>query len=269
MIYKIHKSGSKQVNVKKIAFACSFAFLFTLNVAAEVCRIDVNKYKLQAPVDCINCQNDAKTPVDKIESPVHSVINFMTHENEQRTTVRKLKVYDHFLSSKKNKERCSNYKAISSEYFKEFQKHLVSCEQGPKKKQERICAWVLPQHNTKITEAIFSAVTETHRGVVRFKRGKYMDDLESPVRAQEAWCRKVEAKYENKVYLGCNQLKNLVREFDLGDRTTAAVKEAREAAQARATEAELREKTKRDGCKYFETHEPTILTQGIYLQCTL
>ncbi len=257
--------------LRKLSF---FFFFISIQVgAAEICKIDFDKYKLQAPVDCVVCQNDIKIPSDAVESTVNPVINFVTEEKEQRSLVRKMKVYDHFLSSNDNATRCSNYKVLAREFSKEFQSHLANCEKGPDliDKKKIICDWVLPKYNSKITDTFYAYWSEvTPSGQVKFKPGKTMVDIEIPIRAQEAWCRKVEKAYKNRIFLGCQTLKDWVLEFDTAKKISVAMKRdmqvSEEASSSTETESS-RKKMFQNACKYFDTHSASTFTQNLYLEC--
>lgn len=250
--------------------------LFTIGplLASEFCKIDYEKYKLKAPVDCVVCQNDIKIPADKVEVTVNPLINFVTNEKDQADIIRKFKVQEHFLSGKENASRCSNYNSIKKEFAHDFQTYVSTCEKGPDllDKQKLICEWVLPKYNSKIIDSFYAYWSEVGPdGKVKFKPGKYKEDLESSIRAQESWCRKVEKNYKNRIFLSCGDLKDWVHEFDITKKVSEAMKRDMQSSENQSNSAagveSDRKKMFQDACKYFDTHAATTFTQNFYLEC--
>lgn len=238
--------------------------------ATEVCKVDFENYKLQAPIDCIKCQEDMKIPSDKVESTVNPLINFVTGSKEQQEQIRKFKVMDHFLSSKENIKKCSNYKAFSLNFSKDFQVYVNSCEKGPDiiDRKKVICDWVLPKYSEKVTDSFYAHWTTYGADKkIKLKPGKYKEDIEPAIRAHEYWCRQVEKNYKNKIYLGCNDAKDWVKEFDLVKRVSVSVRRDMEVQDNPKNSEEIREKIFKERCAYFEKNPATTFTSSLYLSC--
>jgi hypothetical protein len=248
-----------------------FIMAFVCQVkAAEVCKIDFGNYKLQAPVDCVKCQTDIKIPSDKVESTVNPLINFVTGSKEQQELIRKFKVMDHFLSSKENAKRCSNFKDLSQNFSKEFQSYVTSCEKGPEviDRKKVICEWVLPKYSEKVTDSFYAHwTTYGPDKKIKLKPGKYKEDLEPAIRAHEYWCRQVEKNYKNKILLNCTDVKDWVKEFDLVKRVSASVRRDMEVQNDPKNSEEIRKKIFQERCAYFEKNPATTFTSSLYLSC--
>ncbi len=207
----------------------SLFFTFTV-LAVEECPIDFNKYKTQAPTDCVVCQNDVKVPSDKVEKVMTPLINFIEESNDEGIALRKLKVMQHFLESKQNQNKCSNYKTVSSSFKEVFQKYLLSCEKGPEltdifNKRKAICEWTLSQYNQKITDGFYSYwMTITPDGKPKLIPGKKIEDLEGPIRNQATWCRQVEKNYKNKMFINCGDVQRWDSDFDLVKKVSESMK---------------------------------------------
>lgn len=257
-----------------VQIAALFFILFSLQInAKEICKINIDKYKIQSPVDSVVCHKDLKNPSEKPEEVLGPIINFITKEKEQKIIVRKLEVFDHFLSNPENINKCSNYKILSKEYNTEFQSYLSKCEKKPNiiDRINKICKWVLPKYNTKIINGFYDFWNEANPdGQLKVKSGKKVDELELPIRAQESWCRKVAEDNKGQIFINCQPLTEWVDQFNRVQKIDMAVKRDLKLSEKARSEVETeksRQEAFKNMCKYFDTHPVTSSSQALYIEC--
>lgn len=251
----------------------SFLFfcLFSSQIfSEEICNIDFDKYKLQAPTDQVHCQNDPKIPADKAVQLVNPFLNFVTGVNEANTSLRKLQVLEHFLKSPQNSKICKNFSSLKLDFQNEFQKNLATCEKGPDLlgTQKKLCEWVLGAYNQKIIDTFYNYWSEVGKdGKATLRPGKYMEDLEMPIRAHNSWCQQVKKNYKQALFLYCNETQEWVLQFELTKKVATSMKKDMKTVEEVLPESQKRENSLREACKYFDKNAINNLNKSFFLKC--
>lgn len=220
--------------------------------------------------DCIHCMAEVKTPSERADKLMSPLVDLYSNAKEQQERIAQFKGYAQFLNGQKNKNECSNYKAVMLKFQKDFQKELAECEKGPVLLDRRkvICEWVLNTYSDKVIESFYAHWSVTGpKGEVKLIPGRTKEEIEGPIRAHESWCRKVRGNYKNKMFINCGEVTDWVKEFDLVKRVSESMKRDMESQNAAKPSSDDRERLFEEGCKYFDSNPATTFTKDLYLKC--
>lgn len=220
--------------------------------------------------DCIHCSGSVQAPGDKADKLLSPLVDLYTNSKEQKQVIAEFKGYELFLNSQKNKSECSNYPLVLAKFNKNFQKELSECEKSPGflDRKKLVCDWVLSTYNDKIRDSFYAHWSVIGpKGEVKFIPGRTKEQIEGPIRAHEAWCRKVRKNYKYKTPIYCTDITDWVAEFDLVKRVSESMKrDLEKKEEAVPTEAE-RQRMFLESCKVFENTPATSFTKDLYMEC--
>lgn len=245
-----------------------FLPFLSMNSFAKECMVEIN-----APVkaqDCIHCAAELRAPSDKAERLLNPLVDLYTNAKEQNQAIAEFKGHEQFLNSRKNKNECSNYPQVLAKFNKSFQKELSECEKSPGllDRKKLLCDWVLNTFNEKMRDSFYAHWSELGpKGEVKLIAGRTKEQIEGPIRAHDAWCRKVRKNYKNKTSVYCTDVSGWVAEFDLVKRVSESMKRDLERKEeTQPTDAD-RQRMFLEACKQFDNTPATTFTKDLYMEC--
>ncbi len=222
--------------------------------------------------DCVQCAKEPATPGDKVAGMIKPFLNHVSESKEQKQKIDRFKGYLLFLKDPLNKKSCENYPQALLKYTTDFQKEFGDCQKGIDlfEKKKYICEWVLNTFNDQMVDSIFGYwTTKNAKGELVNIKGKSIEQIDGFVRAQAAWCNRMQKSYKSKIYISCGDLNRWVGDLNI----TKTVGEAMKRDMAQSNEPpplSPEEEQKRlfdQGCKYFDKNPGTNFTKDLYMAC--